>query len=94
MQEYEKIIRQKGLPDVGQTVRRKQLATLWRVMEKRELWQDIEDDPNTRQPRMVPAVYVCYWRMQEGVPPGVGRMMGYTYTLYDNTFESNWEIVS
>jgi hypothetical protein len=23
----------------------------------------------------------------------VGKMMGYLYTLYDNTFEVNWEIV-
>jgi hypothetical protein len=32
--------------------------------------------------------------MKEGVAPGVGQMMGFLYTLYDNTFETNWEIVS
>jgi len=92
MKEYAEIIRQKGLPNVGQTVRSKRFGTLWRVMEKREIWQDIEDDPITKEPRMVPAIYICYWRIQEGVQPGVGKMMGYTYTLYDNTFEGNWEI--
>lgn len=93
MKEFEEIIRQKGLPEVGQVVRSKKYGTLWRVMEKREVWQNIDPDPKTGEPRMVPAIYLNYWKIQEGVPPGVGKMMGYMYTLYDNTFEANWEIV-
>jgi len=93
MKEYQEIIRQKGLPKVGQIVRSKQYGTFWRVLEKREVWQNIADHPQTKQPRMVPAIYLCYWRLQEGVPPGVGRMMGYTYTLLDNSFETAWEII-
>lgn len=93
MKEYEEIIRQKDLPNVGQTVLSKEYGTLWRVMEKREVWQAIEDDPQTKQPRLIPAIYLSYWRIQEGVLPGVGKMMGYTYTLYDNSFEANWEII-
>lgn len=92
MKEFGEIIRKKGLPRVGQTVRSKDYGTLWRVMEKRELWQTSED-PQTKESRMVPAIYLSYWRSQEGEPPGVGKMMGYTYTLYDNTFELHWEIV-
>lgn len=94
MKEYEDIIRAKGLPDVGQIVRSKKYGTLWRVMEKREVWQNIEDDPVTKEPRIVPAIYLAYWRIRAEVPPGVGKMFGYLYTLYDNTFEANWEIVS
>ena len=94
MAEYEKIIKEKKLPNVGQTVRSKKYGTLWRVMEKKEVWQNIEPDPQTKEPRMIPAIYLCYWKTQEGVMPGVGRMMGYIYTLYDNTFEQNWEITS
>ncbi len=94
MREYEEIIREKGLPEVGQTVQSKKYGTRWRVMEKREVWQTIEDDPVTKEPRMVPAIYLAYWRIKEGVPPGVGKLLGYLYTLYDNTFEANWEIVS
>jgi hypothetical protein len=94
MAEYEKIIKEKKLPNVGQTVRSKKYGTLWRVMEKKEVWQNIEPDPQTKEPRMIPAIYLCYWKVQEGVMPGVGRMMGYLYTLYDNTFEQNWEITS
>ncbi|MGA7578297.1 MAG: hypothetical protein ACLQUW_12770 [Desulfobaccales bacterium] len=93
MQEYEEIMREKGLPRVGWTVRSKDYGTLWRVMEKREVWQTIADDPQTGETRMVPAIYLSYWRIQEGTPPGVGKMMGFTYTLYDNTFGLHWEIV-
>ena len=84
---------EKKLPRIGQTVRSKRYNTLWRVMEKREVWQNAEDDPKTSQPRMVPAIYLSYWRIKEGEIPGVGKMMGFLYTLYDNTFEVNWEIV-
>lgn len=93
LKDYEKIIMEKGLPQVGQTVRSKRFATLWRVLEKREVWQNIDPDPKTSEPRMVPAIYLAYWRIVEGTPPGVGKMMGYLYTLYDNTFETNWEIM-
>lgn len=94
MNEYDEIIRKKGLPGVGQTVRSRAYGTLWRVMEKREMWQNIDPDPKTGQLRMVPAIYLSYWLKQEGVQPGIGKMLGYMYTLYDNTFESNWEIAS
>ena len=81
MKEYDEIMQEKGLPHVGSTVRSKDYGTLWRVMEKREVWQNIADDPQTGEPRMIPAIYLSNWRIQEGAPPGVGKMMGFTYTL-------------
>jgi hypothetical protein len=94
MKEYQEIVQQKGLPEVGQSVRSKTHGTLWRGMEKREHWQNIVTDAKTGETHMVPAIYLVYWRQQEGVQPGIGRMLGYLYTLYDNTFEANWEIAS
>jgi hypothetical protein len=93
MERHEDVMRQKNLPRVGQTVRSKQYGTLWRVLEKREVWQSIEDDPETGTPRMLPAIYLSFWRVREGVMPGIGKMLGYAYTLHDTTFENNWEIV-
>jgi hypothetical protein len=90
---HEEVMRQKKLPEVGQTVRSKKIGTIWRVMKKREIWQNIEDDPETREPRRVQAVYLAYWKVQKGVLPGIGKMLGYAYTLHGNTFESNWEVV-
>ena len=75
---------------MGQTARTKKNGTLWRVMEKREIWQNIDDDPQTL---MVSGIYLAYWKVQKGVLPGIGKMFGYAYTLDDNTFAANWEIV-
>jgi hypothetical protein len=93
MNEYEKIIKEKGLPSVGQTVRSKKYGALWRVMEKKEIWRNIDPDPKSGESRMVPGIYLLFWKVEEGGSPGVGRMMGFEYTLYDNTFALNWDIV-
>jgi hypothetical protein len=89
----DEVFRQKKLPGVGQIVRSKKYGTLWRVMEKREIWQKAEGDPKSGYPRLLPAIYLAYWRVEKGVLPGLGKMMGYSYTLHDNTFVANWEIV-
>ena len=94
MKEYEKIMRQKGLPEVGQLVRSKKYNTIWRVMEKREVWQPLEDDPVTKEPRWTYAIYLSFWMVKRGVEPGMGKTMGFLYTMDDNTFEENWTIVS
>ncbi len=93
MEEYQTIMREKKLPSVGQTVKSKKYGTLWRVMEKKEVWQNLDPDPKTGEPRMIPAIYLSYWKIQEGAMPGVGKMMGFLYTLYDNSFALNWEKV-
>ena len=93
MDEYRKIMQEKKLPSVGKSVRSKKYGTLWRVMEKKEVWQNIDPDPKTGEPRMIPAIYLSYWKIQEGAMPGVGKMMGFLYTLYDNSFSLNWDIV-
>jgi hypothetical protein len=94
MAEFDKVVREKKLPRVGQTVRSKKYGTLWRVMEKKEVWRNIDPDPKTGDPRMVPAIYLMFWKVQEGDRPGVGKLMGFEYTLYDNTFELNWDTVN
>lgn len=90
---HNEVFKQKGLPNVGQTVRSKKYGTLWRVMEKREIWQSTAHDPQSGEGGLVPAIYLSYWRVQEGVLPGIGKMFGYAYTLHDTTFTTNWEIV-
>jgi hypothetical protein len=89
---HEEIAIRKNLPRVGDVVRNKKHGTYWRVMEKREVWTATGDDPQTGNPRMIPAIYLSYWKITEGQPPGVGQMLGYMYTLLDNTFETHWEI--
>lgn len=94
MKEYEEIMRRKGLPNVGQLVRSKKYNTIWRVMEKREVWRETEPDPKTHEPGWTYAIYLSYWLVQRGLEPGMGKTMGFLYTLDDDTFEENWTIVS
>ena len=94
MKEYEEIMRRKGLPNVGQLVQSKKYNTIWRVLEKRETWIPEGEDPVTKEPKWTYAIYLNYWLVQRGVQPGLGRTMGFLYTMDDNTFEENWVIVS
>ena len=76
MEDYEKIVKEKGLPAVGQTVRSKKYGTQWRVMEKREVWNNIDPDPKTGEPRMIPAIYLNYWKVEAGQSSGRGQNDG------------------
>jgi hypothetical protein len=90
---HDEVIRQKRLPDVGQIVRSKKYGTLWRVMEKREIWQNMEGGSKSEFHSLLPAIYLAYWRIEKGVLPGLGKMLGYSYALNDNTFAANWEVL-
>jgi len=91
---HEDVSLQKNLPRVGDTVRSRKYGTLWRVMAKREVWRETGDDPSTGSPRLVPAIYLSYWKIAKGKIPGEGKLQGHTYTAYDNTFEANWELIA
>ncbi len=60
---HDEVFRQKKLSNVGQIVRSNKYGTLWRILERREIWQNIEDDPQSGEPRMVPAIYLAYWKI-------------------------------
>ena len=93
MSTHEEIELRKRLPRVGDTVRSKKYGTLWRIMEKREMWEHTADDPSTGNDRLIPAIYLRFWKIREDRTPGLGKMLGYSYTSLDNTFEANWDIV-
>ena len=41
----------------------------------------------------MPAIHLTYWQVKKGVQQGIGKMLGYAYTLHDATFESNWDLI-
>jgi hypothetical protein len=90
--EYEAVFQEKGLPRTGEIVRRKECGTLWRVME-REVWQWIEEDHRSGEDLVVSLIYISFWRIQEGVPPRVGQMLGYLWRPTDDDFASVWEVL-
>jgi hypothetical protein len=42
---------------------------------------------------MLPPIYLSYRRFNEDKRQEMDKKMGYAYTLHNNTFEANWEIV-
>jgi hypothetical protein len=89
---HDDIIREKRLPSVNQCVRSKKHHTIWRVIGKKKVWLKTPDDPKGAECRSTPAVYLYYLRVQGG-SPGIFKMLGFTYTLQENTFEANWEVI-
>ena len=51
------VIRDKHLPRVGDTVRSTKYKTLWRVIEKKEVWLNTSDDPETGDYRVRPSTF-------------------------------------
>jgi len=88
----EMLVRQ-GLPGIGAVARCRTSNSLWRVME-REVWRRVEHDPLTDEDQVIPTFYLSFWRIEAGVPPGVGQMLGRLYYLNDTSFEASWEIVT
>jgi hypothetical protein len=89
----EEFFRQNRFPKTGEVVRCRKSGTLWRIME-REVWQKVEEDPLTGESWIVPFFYFSFWRIQDGVPPRVGEMLGYLYHPEDDNFADNWEVLS
>ena len=59
-------------------------------MRRRKSGFNTSDDPEMWDHRAIPVIYLCYWRFKEGKQPGFGKMLGYAYSLHDNTFDANW----
>jgi hypothetical protein len=89
---HDDIIREKKLPSVNQCVRSKKHNTVWRVIDMKKVWLKESDDPKSIEYRSTPAVYLYYLRVKGG-NPGIFKMLGFAYTLQENTFETNWELI-
>ena len=89
---HDDIIREKKLPSVNQCVRSKKHSTIWRVIGKKKVWLKTSDGPKGKECRSTPAIYLYYLRVKGGTP-GIFKMLGFAYTLQENTFEANWEVI-
>lgn len=82
----------RSCPELGRRSAVKNMARFGELLKKK-VWQNTSDDPETGNPRLMPAIYLTYWKIQKGERQGIGKMLGYSYTMHDNTFEANWEYV-
>ncbi len=75
-----------GLPHVGERVRSKRYNTVWKVIEEREVW-------DRKDGKLVPVIYLRFWREDTSKGPGTGRTMDYRYTPESPAFDAYWEIL-
>ncbi len=75
-----------GLPHVGERVRSKRYNTVWKIIEERETW-------SRENSRLVPVIYLRFWREDTAKDPGTGRTMDYRYTPKSPPFDAHWEIL-
>jgi NhaP-type Na+/H+ or K+/H+ antiporter len=80
------------LPHVGQRVRHRISRTQWKVIEEKELWVE-NPSGNGGPPGVMPAVYLRFWKLQEGQGPGQGKTLAHRYYPGDDSFSQYWEIL-
>ena len=82
-----------GLPRVGERVRSKRFGSVWKVIEKKEVWLENPVPGNLSEIRQIPAIYLRYWREDTSKGPGTGKTMAHRYSLQDPSFNEHWEIL-
>jgi NhaP-type Na+/H+ or K+/H+ antiporter len=83
------------LPRVGEKVMSRRFGTVWKVIEEKESWLEERTGPlkGPSPARLVPAIYIRYWREDSGTGPGTGKTQDYYYSQEDSSFGNHWEIL-
>ncbi|UCG14235.1 MAG: cation:proton antiporter [Deltaproteobacteria bacterium] len=88
-----KALREKlQLPRVGERIRSKKYGTVWKIIEEKEIWLDLEET-KAQEAQPTPAIYMRFWRPDTAAGPGTGKTMEYRYSFLDVSFHANWEIL-
>ncbi len=65
------------------------------MIEEKEIW--IQSDfpgGEAEGPRALqPAIYLRYWKPEEGREPGTGKTLLYRYSREDPSFAEHWEVL-
>ncbi len=84
-----------GLPRVGERIGSKEFDSVWKVIEEKEAWVEGPTDLGQEKSfsRLVPAIFLRYWREDTSSAPGTGRTKLYRYSRIDPRFDRYWEIL-
>lgn len=83
------------LPHVGERVMNRDTKKIWKVIEEKELWMDVDDRSGDTTPdaRPQPAIYQRYWVADESSAAGTGKTREHYYTQEDPPFHTEWEVI-
>ena len=84
-----------GLPRVGEQLRNKDLDTVWKVIEEKEIWIEAPAKAGEEKvlPRLLPAISLRYWKEGSTNGPGTGKTLTCRYSQMDAPFDNHWEIL-
>ena len=78
-----------GLPRVGQRLKERATGVVWKVIEERERWEEMEAEPEG----VSPVIEIRVWREEEGLVPGKGPTRMLSFTSRGDPLHRHWEIV-
>ncbi len=95
MYRFKELREKLALPHVGERVRSKVSGSVWKVIEQKEVWlkNPAESDGSGGASRLLPAIYLRYWRESKTTEAGRGKTLSYHYTQKDASFQDHWEIL-
>ena len=83
-----------GLPSVGSRLRNKKDDSIWKVIEKKEVWiKENESAMNKEHSSTVPAILLRLWHEESSESPGTGKTESHRFSAVDPGFDETWEIL-
>ncbi len=82
-----------GIPRVGERVMSRRFGTVWKVIEKKEVWAEKPAGAESQKSSLIPAIYLRFWKEDSSKGPGTGKTMSCRYSQEDDPFGSHWEIL-
>ena len=67
-------------------------GSVWKVIEEKEVWEE-DATVSNGSARLIPAIYLRYWREASEKDPGTGKTRSYRYSQIDPSFHEHWEIL-
>ena len=83
-----------GLPSVGNRLRNKKDDSIWKVIEKKEVWIKESESATGKEPSSaVPAILLRLWHEDSSEGPGTGKTESHRFSAVDPGFDEAWEIL-
>jgi solute carrier family 9B (sodium/hydrogen exchanger), member 1/2 len=83
-----------GLPSVGNRLRNKKDDSIWKVIEKKEVWiKETESVMNKESSSAVPAILLRLWHEESSESPGTGKTESHRFSAVEPGFDETWEIL-
>ena len=90
---FRELREQLDLPHVGERIMSKTHGTVWKIIHEEEVWIDSPESRPDADGKLIPAIYLRFWKEDTSNGPGAGKTMSYRYSRLDPSFHNNWEVL-